>query len=322
MQQIIPKLRLSDTGLSFLHRFLSMSGYKFVTPSPATHHRVNARVENALATNLSGAFGWNRPFARGLLPPEIFHLLSSDGLIRPCQAGWTSSVRASTLDGELFLHSAFPTLSDDSGFFGPDTYRFVRVIKQHLRERKRRPIRRLLDIGCGSGAGGILAAKYAAAKTLVLSDINENALRLAEVNAAGARVSASFIPSNLFADLEDDFDMIISNPPYLNDPLERTYRHGGGEFGGALSIRIMNEAKNRLAPGGELLLYTGSAIAAGKDRIRGAAEKSFGKCNWVWSYEEIDPDVFGEELETPGYSAVDRIAAVILVARKPGAASC
>ena len=321
MPQTFPELTLSDTGHSTLHSFLWRSGYKFVTPSPATHRRVNARPGNELATDLRGAFGWSRPFARDCLPPDLFETLDAGGIIRPCETGWTSSVRASTLDGELFLHSAYPTLSDNSVFFGPDTYRFVRAVKLQLREQQR-PVRRILDIGCGSGAGGILAAKYAASEAVVLSDINASALRLAEVNAAAAGISASFIQSDLFANLKGDFDMIISNPPYMNDPLQRAYRHGGGDFGGALSIKIIHEAKNRLAPGGELLLYTGSAIVAGEDRIRRAAEEIFAKSGWVWSYEEIDPDVFGEELETAACSVVDRIAAVVLVARKPGGASC
>ena len=320
MQQVVDKRTFSNNGRSF-HSFLRRSGYTFVTPSPATHQRVNARLGNAVAADLSGAFGWSRPFAKEVLPTEIFELLRVGGTIRPCETGWKSLLRASTLEGELFLHSAFPTLSDDSVFFGPDTYRFVRAIKHHLREQQR-PVRRILDIGCGSGAGGILAAKYAASEALVLSDINEKALGLAKVNANAAGVSASFVRSDLFANLEGDFDLIISNPPYLNDPLQRAYRHGGGDFGGVLSIRIIKEAKNRLAPGGKLLLYTGSAIVAGEDRIRHAAQEIFEKSDWVWTYEEIDPDVFGEELETAACSVVDRIAAVFLVARKPGGDSC
>ena len=39
-------------------------------------------------------------------------------------------------------------------------------------------------------------------------------------------------------------------------------------------------------------------------------------------HEEIDPDVFGEELDTAAYSCVDRIAAVVLTARKPGVPAC
>jgi hypothetical protein len=36
----------------------------------------------------------------------------------------------------------------------------------------------------------------------------------------------------------------------------------------------------------------------------------------AWTYEEVDPDVFGDELETEVYRAADRIAAVVLNVRK------
>ena len=38
-----------------------------------------------------------------------------------------------------------------------------------------------------------------------------------------------------------------------------------------------------------------------------------------WGYHEIDPDVFGEELLEPGYAQADRIAAVLVTARRGGA---
>jgi hypothetical protein len=36
------------------------------------------------------------------------------------------------------------------------------------------------------------------------------------------------------------------------------------------------------------------------------------KAGYSWSYREVDPDVFGEELETEIYSRAERIAAVVL----------
>ena len=51
------------TAPSLLISFLKEAGYKFVTPTPATHRRVNVRPENKRAENLSDVFGWNRPFA-------------------------------------------------------------------------------------------------------------------------------------------------------------------------------------------------------------------------------------------------------------------
>ncbi|MNR68782.1 hypothetical protein D3C85_1935590 [compost metagenome] len=39
---------------------------------------------------------------------------------------------------------------------------------------------------------------------------------------------------------------------------------------------------------------------------------------FAWTYRELDPDVFGEELLTPGYQTVERIAVVALVVTRTG----
>ncbi|MEA2894284.1 MAG: hypothetical protein QOI05_5077 [Bradyrhizobium sp.] len=312
----------SGSGLSALISFLKREKYEFVTPTPATHSRNNQRQENQRARSLTDAFGWSRPFPRALLPAPLFELLMDSAIVFESAAGWKSSVRASTLDGNLFLHSAFPTVSPDAVFFGPDTYRFARAIKHDLWSEPRQ-LRRALDLGCGSGAGGVVLARNALCRELVLTDINDAALQMARLNAAAAGVpDVSTLHSDLFANVDGEFDMIVANPPYLNDPLQRAYRHGGGKLGSRLSLRIARDAIDRLAPGGTLLLYTGSPIVGGIDRLLEGVEEGFASSDVRWSYEEIDPDVFGEELETATYSTVDRIAAVVLTARKPGVLPC
>ncbi|HEV7601819.1 MAG TPA: class I SAM-dependent methyltransferase [Bradyrhizobium sp.] len=309
-------------GLSALISFLKEEKYRFVTPTPATHSRNNQRAGNERARSLTDAFGWSRPFSRSLLPNPLFDLLRDGAVVFECAAGWKSSVRASTLDGDLFLHSAFPTVSPDAVFFGPDTYRFASAIKNNLLSEPRQ-LRRALDLGCGSGAGGVILAKNASCRELVLTDINDTALQMTRLNAQAAGVrNVTTVHSDLFANVDGEFDMIVANPPYLNDPLQRAYRHGGGELGSGLSVRIAQAAKDRLSPGGTLLMYTGSPVVGGVDRLLQAVEEDFAGGDLRWSYEEIDPDVFGEELETAAYSTVDRIAAVVLTARKPGALAC
>jgi methylase of polypeptide subunit release factors len=251
----------------------------------------------------------------------VFGLLR-DSVVFECEAGWKSSLRASTLDGDLFLHSAFPTVSPNAVFFGPDTYRFARAIRNNLAAEPRQ-LGRALDLGCGSGAGGIVLARNSQCNELVLTDINEIALQMTRLNAQAAGVpNVDTIHSDLFANVDGEFDMIVANPPYLNDPLQRAYRHGGGELGSALSVRIAQAAEGRLSPGGTLLLYTGSPIVSGVDRLLQAVEEEFAGRGLQWSYEEVDPDVFGEELETAAYAHVDRIAAVVLTARKSGVPAC
>jgi methylase of polypeptide subunit release factors len=107
--------------------------------------------------------------------------------------------------------------------------------------------------------------------------------------------------------------LIIANPPYLRDPARRLYRDGGGAFGEALSLRILREGLVHLAPRARLVLYTGSAIVDGHDLFRAQVEQVVSEAGLVYDYSEIDPDVFGEELEAASYRDVERIAAVSLV---------
>jgi len=206
------------------------------------------------------------------------------------------------------VHSAFPTTKADSVFFGPDTYRFARAILARLD----RPVRRAVDIGAGAGPGAILVARAYPGAEVFAADINPAALRMTRVNARlnGAAVTA--VESNLLSAIPGVFDLIVSNPPYLIDPGARAYRHGGGELGAGLSLAILDAALGRLAPGGMLILYTGAAIVNGIDPFHVAAAARLEGSGCGWTYEEIDPDVFGEELEHGVYTSADRIAAVVL----------
>ena len=112
--------------------------------------------------------------------------------------------------------------------------------------------------------------------------------------------------SDVLAGVAGPIDAIIANPPYLVDPGARLYRHGGGALGFDLAVRIVREGLARLTPGGQLLLYTGSPVVDGKHPLREALPAPL---HW----EELDPDVFGEELDSPAYAEVDRIAAVLAV---------
>ena len=100
------------------------------------------------------------------------------------------------------------------------------------------------------------------------------------------------------------------------DPSELPYRHGGGTHGAELSIRIVNEALARLRRGGSLMLYTGVAISAGRDAFLEAIRPMLDAQCDQWSYDELDPDIFGGQLGEPGYEDVERLAAVWLHAIK------
>ncbi len=310
----------SETALLALGRALQAENYSFTTVTPATHARVNGRAGNEWARDLAGVFGWSRPFRQELLPPSLFELMTQAEVLIPQEYGWRSRVRASTLNGMLFFHSAFPTEAADAVFFGPDTYRFAQTIQRHLAQQTQ-PLGRAVDIGCGAGPGAILISAAQPATEVLAVDINDQALQLTRVNAALAyRDAVHTCHSNLLHDVPGEFDLIVANPPYLNDPAERAYRHGGGALGAALSLAIVDTALERLAPGGSLLLYTGVAMKDGQDPFWQAVRPSLTPARFSCHYQELDPDVFGEELLEPAYADADRIAAVELkVTRAPAA---
>ncbi len=305
-----------DTALIALGHALRTLGYRHTTATPATHARVNARPENARALDVSGVFGWSRPFAREALPAAVFAAAKAAGVLQRDGDLWRSTVRASTLSDELFLHSAYPTTAAEAVFFGPDTYRFAAALERHL--ARRGPVHRAVDIGCGAGPGAVLIARACPQAEVLAVDINHGALRFTASNAAlaGAR-NLRTCRSDLLSGTEGRFDLIVANPPYLLDAQERTYRHGGGALGEGLSLAIAGLAQTRLAAGGSLLLYTGSAIVDGVDGFRQALQRRIETAALDWDYEELDPDVFGEELLEPGYAGCDRIAAVLVTATVP-----
>jgi methylase of polypeptide subunit release factors len=251
------------------------------------------------------------------VPAVLFELLQASGELREHGEGWRSMIRASTLDDALFFHSAYPTSEGDAVFFGPDTYRFAGAIERHLAAGG--PVRRAVDIGCGAGPGAVLVARARTGAEVVAVDINDRALRFTRVNAALANiVNVVARRSDLLTGVDGDFDLIVANPPYLLDGDQRVYRHGGGGLGEGLSLAIAGLAGTRLAPRGTLLLYTGSAICGGVDRFRTLVVARLQAAGLEWGYRELDPDVFGEELLEPAYAGADRIAAVLVTARRGG----
>lgn len=296
----------ADRALLALGAALKAASYEFVAVTPATHRRVLQRPRPSRAT-LRDIFGWNRPFEPSHLEPQLLALAREADVVEESVDGLRMRIRFATLGGRLFLHSGFPTVERDAVFFGPDTYRFVDFIKSELVSA-----RSLLDLGCGSGAAGIAASVHC--EQVTLTDVNAVALRYARVNAALAGTRVTVHESDVMAGVVEPVDVVVANPPYMRDTAGRAYRDGGGTHGEALTLRIARESLSRLPRGGTLLLYTGAAVVAGRDVLRDALKEICAAADATCLYRELDPDVFGEQLEEPGYHDVERIAAVALKA--------
>lgn len=307
-----------DAVLADLLGLLRTLKYRFITPTPATHARVLAR--KPIGRDLRDALGWNAPFEPDAIPPYALDLLHTADALERVGHLLKSRLRVSSLGDDLFLNAAFPTTQADAVFFGPDTYRFAAFVAGAL--PRLGAIERLADIGCGAGAGAAAAMHAAPIGHLVLTDINQAALDLARINL---REACAWNPENeigsidirhtsVLEGVDEPIDCIIANPPYIADPLHRAYRDGGDMHGGALSLAWAKEAAAKLVPGGALLLYTGSAIINGEDRLRAALIEALP--DFDITIREIDPDVFGEELERDAYADVERIAVLGVVAVK------
>ena len=297
---------------------LKASDYRFITPTPVTHERVVARPERQVGRDLADIFGWSLPFAPDRLPAPLLRDLDAAGLVEHLGARCKSRLRASSLDGDIYLHSAFPTDEKDAVFFGPDSYRFARLIRHELARCPRRDNARLVDIGTGAGVGAIVAGHLCPDLSLVMTDINPAALRLAHINAQAAGIEADYVLSGDLAAVEGDLDIVLANPPYIVDEDGRDYRDGGAMHGAGVALDMTGQALPRLAPGGRFILYTGSAIERGVDKLQQKLRELVAAHDCTLAYEEIDPDIFGEELDRPGYRQVDRIALVsAVIARTP-----
>lgn len=125
----------------------------------------------------------------------------------------------------------------------PDTEILVEeVIKISELESKTK----ILDMCTGSGCIGVSLAYYLKNAKITMSDISKNAIEIAKKNAKENKVleKTEFIKSDLFENIEEKFDIIVSNPPYIETDVIKS-----------LSKQVQNEPKIALDGGKDGLLF-------------------------------------------------------------------
>ncbi|MDI9245510.1 50S ribosomal protein L3 N(5)-glutamine methyltransferase [Marinobacter sp. CHS3-4] len=133
---------------------------------------------------------------------------------------------------------------------------------------------RILDLCTGSGCIGIGAALVFEEAEVDLSDLSTDALEVAAINIDTHDVSdrVSTIQSDVFDRIEGRYDLIISNPPYVDAEdmadMPAEFRHepelglAAGEDGLDIAHKILSGAADHLNPGGLLIVEVGNSWPA------------------------------------------------------------
>lgn len=176
------------------------------------------------------------------------------------------------------------------------------LLRERLRPWLRRPVRRALDLCAGSGCLAVLLAQTFARANVDASDLSAAALRVARrnVDLHGLSGRIRLIRSNLFESIADRYDLIVTNPPYVDRrtmgrlPPEYDYEPrtalAAGKDGLEFIRRILAESARHLHPRGLLVCEAGGA--------RRALERAFPRLPFVWPETSESPGcVFAIEKE-------------------------
>lgn len=137
------------------------------------------------------------------------------------------------------------------------------LVEEAIKCRKNK----ILDMCTGSGCIAISLAYYLENSKVTAADISFEALKVARKNAMLNEVDVCFVESDLFSDINEKYEMIVSNPPYIrSDAIENLQYEvqkeprlalDGGESGIEFYERIIPQARQFLENDGVLILEIG-----------------------------------------------------------------
>ena len=149
---------------------------------------------------------------------------------------------------------------------------------------------RILDLCTGSGCILLSLLHYSNDCEGVGVDISQEALQVAAQNAELLGIRADFLKSDLYEKVTGKFDLLVSNPPYIERAIIPTLMEevreydpyialDGGEDGLDFYRRIIGGAQDYLKRGGQILMEIGSGQAkAVSELLREAGFKEIDVC--------------------------------------------
>ena len=155
----------------------------------------------------------------------------------------------------------------------PETEHLIETLLP-LARAMRQP--KIVDVGTGSGCIALAVAKELPYADIHATEVSPAALEVAEANAARLQMSKriQFHDTSLLSGLQEDFDFVVSNPPYVGESEEdqvqlevRRFEPRGAVFAGPTGLeviaRLIPEAHEKLKFGGWLLVEISGTIVEG-----------------------------------------------------------
>ena len=183
----------------------------------------------------------------------------------------------------------------------PETEELVAlIINEEARSNKQKAGFKILDIGTGSGCIAITLAKNIPTAIVFAIDISEKALATAEKNAELNEVKVTFLQKNILEtpDLGQQFDIIVSNPPYVRNLEKAEIKPNVLEYEPHLALfvedtdallfyrKIGQLAKKTLTPHGQLYFEINQYL--GKETVQLLKDLGFKNV-------ELNKDVYGND---------------------------
>lgn len=154
----------------------------------------------------------------------------------------------------------------------PETEELIGVLAARY-ESIEKP-KHICDVGCGSGVIGISLAYLWNDSLINMIDLSEDALQLSRENIKLSGISLdrfNVLKSNLLSDAHENFDLIVSNLPYIESKdielLDEELKHepktalDGGSDGITLIKELISQSKSLLLEGGMIALEIGDGQA-------------------------------------------------------------
>lgn len=129
------------------------------------------------------------------------------------------------------------TFKSDLGVFSKNKIDYGTNLLLNAYLTNKKSVKKILDVGCGYGIIGIVLGKICSCKVL-MTDVNKRSVHLTEMNIKENNVDADVIVSNCYENVNNKFDLIITNPPI--------------RAGKEVVLKILIGAKEHMNKNGEL----------------------------------------------------------------------